>query len=150
MRTKFLSKKEISENIIDEKSFIINQSKGDLYFEIGEETTHDVAEAVSILMRRIDFSDPIWNKKVKNSDILDINPEKSLFWLSGGYDEWDKLTNYRLPWSDCVEEFKEEFGFLVVNSVRKSNTLKDIRDYFIKYINLPTLYDFAVSKNFVK
>ena len=79
-----------------------------------------------------------------------ITPEKSLFWLTGGYSEWRTLTHYNKPWCECYLEFQEEFGFLIVNIVKKSKTLSDIRNGFQKYLNLPTLYDFAISRDFIR
>jgi hypothetical protein len=86
----------------------------------------------------------------KNIIYEDITPEKSLYWLSGGNNEWNSLKNYNKSWCDCYLDFQEEFGFLIVNIVKKSKTLLDIRNAFVKYLNLPTLYNFAISKNMIK
>lgn len=151
MKRKKILSKELSETIFNNNEFaIINKSNGNLYFEIGDVITDDIAEAVSILMRRIDFNDNIWKTEVKNIDIHSLCPEKSLFWLTGGYKEWEALKNYNKSWSECSLDFQEEFGFLVINAVRRAKRLKDVRDYFIKYINLPVLYEFAVEKDLVK
>lgn len=150
MKRKRILSEELSETIFNDNNFIINKSNDNLYFEIGDEITSDIAEAVSILMRRIDFNDPIWKTEVKNIDTHSISPEKSLFWLTGGYKEWESMKNYKKPWNECYLDFQEEFGFLIMNAIRRSKRLKDIRDYFIKYVNLPVLYDFAVSKDIVK
>ena len=127
----------------------INKSKDEYFFEIGNEITEDVAEAVSILMRKADWSDSIWESEIKNLDI-DITPEKCLFWLTGGHSEWNTLDHYNQPWCDCYLEFQEEFGMLIINIIKNSKKLKDIRDGFNKYLNLPILYNFALSKNMVK
>lgn len=126
--------------------------EGDEYFfEIGSEMTTDVAEAVSIFMRTIDWNDPIWNTAVNKKMIYEnITPEKSLYWLTGGNKEWHSLNHYNRPWCDCYLDFQEEFGFLIVNIVKKSKTLLDIRNSFMKYLNLPILYNFAISKNMIK
>jgi hypothetical protein len=81
---------------------------------------------------------------------LDIDPEKSLFWLTGGYKEWRSLEYYNRPWADCYIEFQEEFGFIVYNAVKRSRKLNDIKKAYLKYLNLPILYDFAISKNLVR
>jgi hypothetical protein len=109
----------------------------------------DIAEAVSILMRR-DIDENIWQMEIGDIDIETVSPEKSLFWLTGGYNEWRTLENYNRPWCDCYLDFQEEFGFLVINIIRRSRTLMDIRNNFIKYLNLPVLYDFAISKDLVR
>lgn len=147
-RKKFLLK-DLSNDLF-KKNLIINRFKNDIYFEIDDQITSDPAEAVSILMRKIDFNDPVWKTEVRESDIHSISPSKSLFWLTGGNKEWNTLKNYKLPWDDCFMIFEEEFGYLVINAVEKARRLKDIRDYFLKHINLPILYDYAVSKDIVK
>jgi hypothetical protein len=138
---------EIRKEISNEEVVKITKEKDECFFEIGKEITSDIAEAVSILMRKVEWDDKIWEMEINKNIILeDITPEKSLFWLSGGYNEWRSLNNYKKPWMECYLEFQEEFGFLIVNIVKKSKTLRDIRNGFVKYLNLPTLYDFAISK----
>jgi hypothetical protein len=41
-----------------------------LTFEIGDEITNDIAEAVCMLMLKIDDDDPIWDKKIENNSLL--------------------------------------------------------------------------------
>lgn len=149
-KKKVLLKDELSETVFNEKRVFIKNYDNELIFEIGNETTNDIAEAVSILMRRLDFNDPIWKTEVKNIIPEQIVPEKSLFWLTGGYKEWEKLENYKKPWHECYLDFQEEFGFMIVKSVKRAKTLKDIRDSFLKYLSLPVLYEFAVSKDLVR
>lgn len=149
MKKKNKIKEEISE-LLDKNFLNVSKKNGCLTFEIEGEVTSDLAEAVSILMNKnIDINDPIWEKEVENINLYNIVPEKTLFWLSGGYKEWDNLLHYKKPWSECYIYFQEEFGFMVINSIKRSKKLKDIRDYFIKYLNLPILYDFAISKDFI-
>ena len=35
-------------------------------------------------------------------------------------------------------------------TTKKSKKLADVRDGFVKYLNLPTLYNFAISRDMVK
>lgn len=128
----------------------INKEGNEYYFEIGKELTSDVAEAVTILMKKVEWDSPVWEIELKDIVSEEITPEKSLFWLTGGYSEWRNLEHYNKPWCDCYLDFQEEFGFLIVNIVKKSKKLKDIRDNFVKHLNLPILYDFAISKNMIK
>ena len=129
----------------------VTKEENNTFFEIGDEITSDVAEAVSILMRKIEWNDPIWNMELgKNIIYENITPENSLFWLSGGYSEWRTLSHYNKPWRECYLDFQEEFGFLIINIVKRSKNLGDIRNGFVKYLNLPVLYNFAISKNMVK
>lgn len=150
-RVAFEVKKQEANEILNQKELRVTKEGNEYFFEIGPEMTSDLAEAVSILMRKSDWNDPIWNTAIDKKMIYEnITPEKALYWLSGGYKEWNSLDHYNQPWCDCYLEFQEEFGFLIVNIVKKSKTLLDIRDGFMKYLNLPTLYNFAISRNMVK
>jgi len=150
-RKKSLLREEISEIVFSSDRLMINKSGNINFFEIGEQITTDIAEAVSMMIiKGVDMNDPIWKVEIKDYDFNNIIPERSLFWLTGGYKEWDNMINYNRPWSDCYLDFQEEFGFLVINGVKRHKRLKDIRDYFLRYLNLPVLYDFAVSKNFIR
>ena len=138
-------------NNLYKNEFIDISKEGDEYFfEIGNLLTNDIAEAVSIMIRRIDGNSEIWNLEINGVEIEKITPEKSLYWLSGGNDEWQTLENYNKPWSDCYLEFQEEFGMLIVNIIKKSKTFGDIKNKFIKMLNLQTLYDFALSRNMIR
>ena len=139
----------VNEILNQEESLNITK-KDDIYiFEIDGESTSDVAEAVSILMSKVDWDDQIWNIQINDKN-KKISPVKSLFWLSGGYTEWTKLYNYTIPWSECHSDFQSEFGSLITHIVSTSNTLLDVRNGFMKYLSLPILYDFAISKNLVR
>jgi hypothetical protein len=149
-KKKVLLRNELSQVVFNKNRVVISNFKDEWIFEIGDEITSDIAEAVSILMRRVDFVDSIWKTELKDIVLENITPEKSLFWLTGGYKEWENLENYTKPWYDCYLEFQEEFGFIIINIVKRAKTLRDIRDGFLKYLNLPVLYDFALSKDLVR
>jgi hypothetical protein len=131
-------------------SINISREENEYFFEIGNDLTSDVAEAVSILMRRVDYDDFVWDIKIKNIITENITPEKALFWLTGGYEEWKILDNYNKPWVECYLDFQEEFGYIIANIMKKSKNLREVRDNFIKHLNLTTLYDFALSKDMIK
>jgi len=118
------------------------------FFEIGKELTDDIGEAVSILMTKYDDNHPLWDITYEN--VENITPGKSLFWLSGGYNEWRLLENYNTPWSECNSIFTEEYSELITQIIKRSKSLREIKDNFIKYLNLPILYDFALGKNLIK
>jgi hypothetical protein len=139
-----------SQNIYSDKIITISKESDEYFFEIGTEMTNDIAEAVSILMRRSEFNSNIWDLELKDVFTENITPEKALFWLTGGYTEWRTLEHYNKPWSECYLDFQEEFGMIIINIVKKSKNLKDIRNNFIKYLNLPTLYEFSISKNMIR
>jgi hypothetical protein len=139
-----------SQNIYIDEIITISKESDEYFFEIGTEMTNDIAEAVSILMRRSEFNSNIWDLELKDVFTENITPEKALFWLTGGYTEWRTLEHYNKPWSECYLDFQEEFGMIIINIVKKSKNLKDIRNNFIKYLNLPTLYEFSISKNMIR
>ena len=97
---------------------IFSKDNDEWFFEVGKEITSDIAEAVVILMRDFTWNHPIWETEVGKIKIENITPEKSLFWLTGGYKEWRSLEHYNRPWCDCYLDFQEEFGFLIINIVK--------------------------------
>lgn len=126
---------------------IYTQNK-ELFFEIGNEITTDTAEAVAIIMRNTNIrKSDLWNIEVKNTN---IEPLKSLYWLSGGDKEWINPEHYTEPWCICHVDYEDEYYNLIVKIVRRSRTLGDIRREFNKYLSLPSLYDFAISKKLIK
>ena len=149
-KRKDLLEKIGTKTIFTDKTRKISIEGNEWFFEIGKELTTDIAEAVSLLVRECDSNDQIWEVEIKDINTEDITPEKSLYWLSGGYKEWKSLENYNRPWCDCYLDFQEEFGFTILNYVNRSKTLGDVREYFIENLNLPILYDFALSKDLVR
>lgn len=139
-----LVRKELEETV---KFVPTNYDK--TFFEFENYVTEDVAEAVSIMMINKDVDKSFWNQKISN-DSITIEPRKSLYWLSGGDREWVKLSNYTKSWIEVEQEYEEEFKFLVKWIINKSKTFGEVRENFIKYLNLPTLYEFAIERGFVK
>ena len=150
MKKRKLDLKPMAKDIYNRGIVRVAKEENEYFFEIGKELTSDVAEAVAILMRKLDFNEVIWDLEISNIVLENITPERSLFWLTGGYSEWRTLENYNKPWCDCYLDFQEEFGYLIVNIIKKSKTLKDIRENFLKYLNLPILYDFAINKKMIR
>jgi hypothetical protein len=125
---------------------IVQEINGDLFFEIGNEVTSDLSEAVAIMMRS-KVNENTWNIKIDFKSY--ISPDKCLYWLSGGDKEWNVRKNYKKPWSEVYSDYVTEYGDEIQNIINKSNSLGDIRDEFIKQLNLPILYEYALSKGFV-
>lgn len=151
MKRKRTLLKEIGTKIIyDNNTIIISREGNEWFFEIGKELTTDLGEAVSLLLRNCDTSDPVWKVEIKEIDTNNISPEKSLYWLTGGEREWKTLEHYNRPWCDCYLDFQEEFGLLVMSIINRSKTLDEMRKHFIEYLNLPVLYDFALSKKLLR
>lgn len=134
-------------NVWNSEMIKIGQDFNGYYFEIGTEVTNDLAEAVAILMRlKSKWNDQIWNLEISEIDYYNIEPSKCLYWLSGGDKEWTNDENYKKYWHEVQLEFQEEFGVLIISILKKSKTLKDVRTGFLKYLNLATLYNFAIEK----
>lgn len=121
-----------------------------LFFEIDDICTTDICEGVSLMMRSGVTDPKIWNRDItKNLDTDSVDPRHSLYWLSGGDDEWCNRKYYLRPWNECDLLFQEEFGVMVLIILKKSKTLGDIRSGFLKFLNLPVFYEFCLSKNLI-
>lgn len=147
-RKKLLVETEMSELIFSDEKIKISKNGEKYFFELSNGITSDIAEAVSMIMKVCDNKSEVWDIEIEN--YIECEPEKSLYWLTGGRQEWNSLENYNRPWCDCYLEFQEEFGITIIGIIKKSKKLSDIRDCFNKYLNLPILYDFALSKSFVR
>lgn len=149
-RKKEITKSEISDLLYTNQKISIYRTKEQWFFEIGREITTDLGEAVAILMKNKEVNEEIWNIEIKECDSELISPARSLFYLTGGYNEWATLENYSKPWNECCLEFQEEFGFMITKIIKRSKKLSDVKNGFTKYLNLPVLYDYAISKNLLK
>lgn len=134
--------------LFDQDRITISQGNDITYFQIGYQITNDLAEAISIMMRTTHENDTIWNTKIKNKP--DINVDKSLYWLSGGDEEWINLTNYNQPWIECSDLYINEFKQTIEAIIDESLTLKDIKNGFNNKLNMLKMYDFAIANNLIK
>jgi len=147
-KKRFTRNNNIKEEILD-VIIISEKNNGQVFFEIEDHITQDVAEAVAILMRRSNIDNSIWSKEI-NIDLDYIDPRKCLYWLTGGDSEWVKLHNYKKPWVECDNHFVQEFEFVIRWILKKSKNLQDIKNGFVEHLNLPVLYEFALSKDLIK
>ena len=151
MKRRKLAVKSVGKNDVYNNGIVrVTKEEGTYFFEIGSELTSDVAEAVALLMRKVDWNDSLWDMEIEDAKTDEITPEKALFWLTGGYAEWRTLENYNKPWCDCYLDFQEEFGMLIFNIAKRNKKLRDIRNNYYKYLSLPILYDFAISKKMIR
>ena len=151
MGKKKFTKSDEFGSVFDSYSVSISKGVNDcLFFEIGDICTTDICESVALMMR-VGVSDPnIWNTditRIKNMDAYE--PHRCLYWLSGGNEEWQKREFYKRPWNECDLLFEEEFSYLVHIIVNKSKTLGDIKNGFVKFLNLPIFYEFCLSRNLI-
>jgi len=148
-KKKLILEPELSEILFSDEKIKISKSNKTTIFEIGKETTTDISEAVCLMMNKLDNNHEIWNTTIEfNSE--EIQPERSFYWLTGGHLEWKSLENFVKPWSECYLIFQEEFGLSLINILKKSKNLGEIKKGIRKSLNLPLLYDFALSKNLIK
>jgi len=131
---------------------VLMEEDGNLYFESGNFLTQDVAEGVAFLMRKDPYgkNTDLWNINIEDVDRYQISPEKAIYWLSGGDTEWICGNHYKYSWSESCNIFADHYSDMIHSIVNKSKTLNDIRIKFIKYLNLPTLYETAVNNNLIK
>lgn len=144
-------KKKITEQTYSYESpevIIVKESSGEFFFEVGNEITTDISEAVAIMINKISKNSEVWN--LENNFNKDIHPEKPIYWLSGGHKEWRSLEHYKKPWREYNHLLVEEYGDLVKKIIKKSKTLGEIRDNFLKYMNLSIIYEFALDKEMIK
>ncbi len=128
-------------------SDIVKDIDGNLFFKVGKEITNDLAEGVILLMRNkrtLNDSD-IWSIIINKQSGYNINPEKSLFWLTGGTNEWKTRANYKKSWGESYSLFISQYGEVISDIVNKSRTLGDIKKSFLKELNILELYEFALS-----
>lgn len=144
-------KKKITEKTYSYESpevIIVKESSGEFFFEVGNEITTDISEAVAIMINKISKNSEVWN--LENNFDKNIHPEKPIYWLTGGHKEWRSLEHYKKPWREYSPLFIEEYGNLVKRIIKKSKTLGEIRDNFLKYMNLSIIYEFALDKEMIK
>ncbi len=80
-RKRITLEKKQEKEILNQRELRVTKEGNEFFFEIGPEMTSDVAEAVSILMRKVDWNDPIWNTAIDKKMIYEnITPEKALYW----------------------------------------------------------------------
>jgi len=150
-----MRKKKIAEmieyNVWCDQVIKIGKDQQQYFFEMGQITTNDLAEGVAILMKygKIKFDEEIWNINIDEIDYYNISPHKALYWLTGGDYEWKEQHNYKKTWHESAIIFQEEFGLKIINILKLSKTLNDIREMFDRHLSLPMLYEFALEKELV-
>lgn len=122
-------------------------SKDETLFELGDIVTSDLAEGIAIMLVNLDSVDEKFWRTKTTENIQMTEPRRALYWLTGGDREWLTLENYRKNWTECEWDFQERFGYTIMEILKNSETYNDIRNGFIKKLNLSVLYDFALSKN---
>ncbi len=138
------------------KDVVVFSDNGRLYFEssnpiVSEDfKSYDCAEGVAAFMKlKTVFDDEkFWNTKIGNSK-YGVSPERALYWLSGGDREWKDNDTYMYDWSDVHSIFEHKFRDIIYEIVENAETLNDIKEGFMKYLNLPVIYEFALNNNLI-
>jgi hypothetical protein len=120
-----------------------------IIFEIKEHTTLDLSEAVSLMIKLGIEDTEVWYLPSVLFD-ADINPEKTLYWLSGGDKEWVLLENYQDSWFNLYHDFCEKWENHIYSIIKNSKNLLDIKLSFEKELNLMVFYDWSISKGFIR
>ena len=70
MKRKKLALKSVGKNDVYNNGIVrVTKEEGTYFFEIGNELTSDVAEAVALLMRKLDWNDSLWNMELEYIDM---------------------------------------------------------------------------------
>jgi hypothetical protein len=110
----------------------------------------DYLESVSAIMRLSDFfkDEKVWKIQIPNK-YDNIKVEKALYWLTGGVKEWEENKNYKYKWEDVELIFKHKFEDTILEIIKESNTLGDIKRGFMAKLNLPIIYEFSLNNNLI-
>lgn len=128
-----------------------SKKENSLFFEINDKVTSDICEAVALMMvSGVDDNDVIWKTNLRDIDTSNLNIDNTLYWLSGGDREWLSLVNFNTPWLECVGLFRDKFGYILQNALKKAKCLGDIRKEYNKKLNISIIYDFAIEKNLIR
>ena len=157
-RSKVLMDKNI---VINQSGVIIYKEANNTYsFECNNNNnrmkyfiTNDTLEAVSsfIKIKEADLNESIWSIKITQEMKTNINYKKSLYWITGGDYEWSSCdSNYKKDWINCEDVFYNEFTPTLKNIIKEANTLGDIKHALVNNVNLPTIYEFALSEKMLK
>lgn len=150
--------------VMDESGILLYESNevkvwqepnGKLFFEsndpilCGTFMSNDYAESVAALMRlpKVFNDEKLW--KIKIISKYDITTEKVLYWLTGGNSEWDDKSHYKYEWGEINTIFNHKFEDIIMEIIGKSNTLGDIKRGFMKNMNLPVIYEFALNNDLI-
>lgn len=145
-----LKEREISSSVIycSDRIRVSKEKNNELFFEIENEITSDLSEAIAIAINKNVKEEEFWNM-MHNINISNVSPDKALYWLSGGDEEWISRNNYKRSWADSYLLFQAEFGLTVINIIEKSKTFGEIKSGFYKKINMETLYEFSLENNLI-
>lgn len=131
-----------------EKIRVNKELNGELFFEIERELTTDLAEAIAIIISKGIKDENFWQLEFE-CDVQNISPDKTLYWLSGGDNEWIEKNHYQKSWAEVYLDFQTQFGVLIIDIINNSKTFSDIKMGFVKNLNLQTLYEFSLEKGYL-
>lgn len=138
----------------DNISICNNNDKLSFYYENTKHKktfkSNDYLESVSAIMRLPEFfkDEKIWKIKIPNK-YENIKIEKALYWITGGVKEWEENKNYKYKWEDVELIFKHKFEDVILDIIKESNTLGDIKRGFMAKLNLPIIYEFSLNNNLI-
>ena len=144
--------------ILENSKVRVYKEKNNLYYfestnsKLNYFLSVDYLESVAALMKLKDLYDfdSLWDIEITDEMRNNIFLSKSLYWLTGGDREWVTSSVYNTTWLESGHIFVEEYGNKLEKINKKCKTLGDVRDEFIRYMNLPTLYEFGLIKGIIK
>ena len=136
--------------------FIYKEVNNTYYVESHNENlnyffTIDYLESVAALMKVKEMFnvDQFWNIKITKEMRENINFSKSLYWITGGSREWERRTTYNTKWGKCVDLFLDEYKDKLEKINKKCETLGEVREEFLKHLNLPIIYEFSLNNGLI-
>jgi hypothetical protein len=125
------------------------------YFESNNEKlsnfiTNDYMEAVAAFMKLKDTFDLnyLWDIKVTDEMRENLSVNKTLYWITGGDREWVENKTYKKTWIEYSNIFVKKYQKRI-ETIKECKTLGEVRDEFLKHMNLPMIYEFALTKNMI-
>lgn len=137
--------------LYDEPGVLIYEEFDGRYgFEIHNKIfTNDIVEAVSYLMKFKKYdNESFWNLAINKISLIQVDPAKSIYWLSGGDDFWT-YNKWDLEWSDNCQFLSDNFKTEIVSSAI-GNDLKDVKNNILKNLNLDCFYEYFLEKKLIK
>lgn len=137
--------------LYDEPGILIYEEYDGRYgFEIHNKIfTNDITEAVSYLLKfdRYD-NESFWDLPINKLSLIQIDPIKSIYWLSGGDDFWSS-NKWDLDWVSHSKYLEEAFKTEIISSVI-GNDLKDVKNNITEKLNLNCFYEYFLEKKMIK
>ena len=148
---------EESKLIYKKGNISVEKTKDGLLFNLNSQVINDsyiettdylTATAMAMRVNNLESDRKFWNIKLINK-YENINLEKTLYWLSGGKNEWNINKVYKHKWEDVKDIFLYKYSDKLLEIIKKSRTLGDLKRGFKRFLNLQEIYEFSLTNNLI-